>query len=210
MGAREIGSYHGAVVQLGDQKHVLQQGDTFTFSGPLRGTKWRTPTAPATADELMMAVAAAAGSELAPTAAREQLAKMLVAARIAAGKPLLARLANKVGYSESMLSRVMNGRLVPPRDKLEQLAEQLDVDMSTYTSIWLPLWTAASRKPDSTATSTPEAQAPAGPPGAPAGGFECPACGSWVTNPARHIEWHMPQPSAGQSGATVTPLRPAQ
>lgn len=22
-------------------------------------------------------------------------------------------------------------------------------------------------------------------------GFECPSCGSWVVNPAKHIEWHM-------------------
>jgi len=150
---------------------------------------------------------AAAGSQLSPANAREQLSTMLIAARLAAGMPLLSSLAQKVGYSESMLSRVMNGRLTPPRDKIERLAEQLDVDMSTYTSIWLPLWEAASRKTESPAA------APAGPPsgseGAPSGGFECPACGAWVVNAPRHIEWHM-QPATEQSGGTVTQLRPAQ
>jgi len=166
------------------------------------------PSAGAAADTLWAAAAAATGSDLDPAVAREQLSKVLVAARLAAGKPLLLTLAPKVGYSESMLSRVLNGRLVPPKDKLEQLAEQLDVDMSTYTSVWLPLWEAASRKPAS--PSAPAAEpAAGGPAGAPARGFECPACGAWVVNAPKHIEWHM-QPATGQNGATVTQLRPAQ
>jgi transcriptional regulator with XRE-family HTH domain len=148
-------------------------------------------------------VTIAAAPELTPEAARRQLGEVISTARVKAGKPLLVKLAREVGYHESMLSRVLNGRVTPTRDRLENLAERLDVDTRTFTNIWVPLWTAASTK------GRPKAeQAAAAAPGPPAG-FECPACGSWVVNPAKHIEWHM-APNAGEQGGSVTPLRAAQ
>jgi len=156
-------------------------------------------------DKVQLMAAAAAENALDPETARQQLGQVITAARVAAGKPLLAKLARDIGYSESMLSRVMNGRLAPTRDRLERLAEHLDVDTRAFTSVWVPLWEAANRKPDQKPAS-PEPSA--GPPGAPAG-FECPRCGSWVTNPARHIEWHLPSDN-GQNVGSVTPLRPVQ
>ena len=152
----------------------------------------------------LMAAAAAAGEVLDPETARQQLGQAITAARVAAGKPKLAKLARDVGYSDSMVSRVLNGHLAPSRALLDQLAEQLDVDTRTFTSIWIPLWEAASRKTGQKTDTGPQA----GPSGAPAG-FECPACGTWVTNPARHIEWHT-TPSASWSNGSVTPLRPVQ
>jgi transcriptional regulator with XRE-family HTH domain len=152
-------------------------------------------------DKVQLMAAAAAEDALDPETARQQLGQVLTAARVAAGKPKLATLAREIGYSESMLSRVLNGHLVPSRDRLERLAEHLDVDMRAFTSVWVPLWEAANRRPGQK-PATPEPSA--GPPG-----FECPACGSWVTNPARHIEWHM-LPDSGQNGGSVTRLRPVQ
>jgi transcriptional regulator with XRE-family HTH domain len=144
----------------------------------------------------------AAADELTPEAARQQLGRVITAARVKAGKPLLVKLAREVGYSESMLSRVLNGRITPTRDRLESLAERLDVDTRTYAGVWVPLWTAASSK------GKPKAEQAPGTSGLPTG-FECPACGTWVVNPAKHIEWHM-APDIGNQGGSVTPLRSAK
>lgn len=65
-------------------------------------------------------------------------------------------------------------------------------------------WAAIRKAEPKTDTSGPQT----GPPGAP-NGFECPACGSWVPNPARHIEWHI-KPDTGQQGGSVTQLRPVR
>jgi transcriptional regulator with XRE-family HTH domain len=141
-----------------------------------------------------------------PVEARQRLSQLLTAARVAAGKPKLATLARDIGYSESMLSRVMNGKTPAARDKLERLAEELDVENRTFRSVWVPLWEAASRKAEpgpAPAASEPSAD----PPGAPSG-FVCPACGSWVVDAPTHISWHMQMSAAGQEGSgTVTPLR---
>ncbi|WP_433121955.1 helix-turn-helix domain-containing protein [Micromonospora sp. CA-246542] len=156
-------------------------------------------------EKVQLMAAAAAEDVLDPETARQQLSEVLTAARVTAGKPKLARLARDVGYSESMLSRVFNGHLAPSRELLDRLAEHMDVETRTFTSVWVPLWAAASRK---TEQKSDNAVPQTGPPGAPSG-FECPACGSWVTNPKRHIEWHM-TPDAGWQGGSVTPLRPVQ
>ena len=58
------------------------------------------------------------------------------------------------------------------------------MDKQTVVDVWTPLWEAAhddvvvpeSREPDSDV---------------PREGFECHSCGSWVTNAARHNEWHI-------------------
>lgn len=167
-------------------------GDVYVFNGGV--------------DRVQLMAAAAAEDVLDPEAARKQLGQVLTAARVAAGKPKLVILAREVRYSESMLSRVLNGHLAPSRDRLERLAEYLDVDTRTFTSVWVPLWEAASRKPEQKPDGTLEPQT--GEPGVPAG-FECPACGSWVTNASRHIEWHM-LPNSEQNGGSVIRLRPVK
>jgi transcriptional regulator with XRE-family HTH domain len=118
-----------------------------------------------------------------PVAAGQRLAEVLNQARLAAGKPPLKTFTAGTGYSVSMLSRVFSGKALPSHDLLRGLAEVLSVEMSTFTTLWLPLWKAAHDKP---------AEPAAKPDTAPAGdGFECPSCGGWVVNPARHIEWHL-------------------
>ena len=141
-----------------------------------------------------------------PATARKRLGEVLAAARLAAGQPKLATLGRQIGYHESMLSRVMKGRVTPTRDKLVSLAEQFDVSSGTFQAVWLPLWEAARRKPESTAE--PDPADPARPSGAP-DGFTCPTCGAWVTDGRRHMEWHMTAENWPKL-ASVTPLRPVQ
>ena len=131
---------------------------------------------------------------------------MLAEAREAAGQPKLAALGRQVGYHESMLSRVMNGRVTPVHDKLVALAEQLEVSNSTFQAVWLPLWKAARRKAEP--KTEKELDDPTKSLGAPAG-FTCPACGAWVADGRRHMEWHMTVEDWPRL-ATVTPLRPVQ
>lgn len=139
-----------------------------------------------------------------PAAAHKRLVETLNAARVTAGKPTLRVLAQQVECSESLLSRVLNGRLLPNRGLLTRLAQTLDVSKPIFISIWLPLWEAANRKgiptPDKQSQSTSGTQSESGLPA----GFECPECGSWVVNPARHISWHA---QLGVGTAQVLPLR---
>ncbi|GIF08906.1 helix-turn-helix domain-containing protein [Actinoplanes siamensis] len=156
-----------------------------------------------------VAAIAATKDALEPDLAQQKLSQVLAEARVKAGKPKLRTLARAVTYSESMLSRVFNGRLLPTRDKLEALAEQLDVDMSTFTTVWLPLWEAANRKPAKPKPAVAQTEGPAEPPPA-SECFVCAACKGWIRliDAPGHIEWHT---SLGQEQfpiASVTHLRP--
>ncbi|HZO65963.1 MAG TPA: helix-turn-helix domain-containing protein [Kribbellaceae bacterium] len=150
---------------------------------------------------IMMPAQATRPYDLDPVAAAEELARVVHAALLAAGKPSLRKLGHKLNYSAGHLSRVFSGRTRPTALLLERLAEALDVEMSTYQNTWQPLWTAAHRK----TRTTPAHQAKPTPGVAPAPpeGFECPSCGCWVTNPARHIEWHL----GIEGGQEVPPVR---
>jgi transcriptional regulator with XRE-family HTH domain len=149
-----------------------------------------------------------------PAEALERLGRMLKDARIGAGKPKLATLARQIDYSDSMLSRVFNGKLLPNREKLEKLADILGVGSKVFTSRWLPLWEAASRKrPASAAPRTtspaPQEQPAAEPSSGAPEGFSCPACGSWVTDARRHLEWHVTGDGDAFRPAKGTHLRSA-
>ena len=123
------------------------------------------------------------GSPAAAEAA-DELVRRLNVAKKRAGNPSLARLARVLGYTgASTVSRIFTGKVRPSAYVLEKLAGELQVSKDVFTNQWMPLWDLACsapvrRGPAPRATgSTPE-------------GFECPACGSWVTNPQKHIAWH--------------------
>lgn len=141
-----------------------------------------------------------------PEAARTKLVEALTKARLMAGNPPLRILAAAPNhrYSVSMLSRVFSGKALPSSELLLGLAETLNVEMSTFKGVWQPLWRAAhASKPAQQVPAHPKADAvTAESSSPPAGGFECPACGSWVVNPSRHIEWHLElQAGTKRSGA---------
>ncbi|MEV4283623.1 helix-turn-helix domain-containing protein [Actinoplanes xinjiangensis] len=158
-----------------------------------------------------LAAAAAREDALDPDVALQQLSQALRKARVKAGKPLLKTLGRAIDYSESMLSRVFAGKRVPPRDKLETLAEQLGIDTRTFTTIWVPLWEAANRKRVEGAFKTGEVTQPVAAPTGLAGSetFVCAACKGLIRlgDAPDHIAWHV---SLGQDQfrtASVTPLR---
>jgi hypothetical protein len=129
-----------------------------------------------------------------PEVARTQLVEALTKARLMAGNPPLKNLALSPShrYSVSMLSKVFSGKALPSSKLLRGLAETLNVEMSTFTGVWQPLWRAAhASKPAPAPAHTKADAATTESSSPPPGGFECPACGSWVVNPARHIEWHL-------------------
>ncbi|WP_431913709.1 helix-turn-helix domain-containing protein [Micromonospora carbonacea] len=150
--------------------------------------------------------------------ARRKLVETVNAARMAAGKPTLAELAAKVGCSPALLSRLFNGHHVPNKNVLLRLAEALAVDPSIVMGKWVPLWEVAGRKEPSRAGTTTPATDLTGQESPTPAGFECPECGAWVVNPARHITWHVQgatddttrqvRADGGEPGnAQVVPLR---
>ncbi|MFC4066794.1 helix-turn-helix domain-containing protein [Actinoplanes subglobosus] len=192
------------VGQAGDADFAPGSGDTYNITIYGGGDLSQLPPS--------LAAAVAQEDVLAPDIALQHLSELLSKARNAAGRPKLQTLARAIDYSDSMLSRVFNGRRAPARDKLEALAEQLDVDTRTYTTIWLPLWEAAVRKP---AEPTPKAGAmpvpvPAGPP-AHDERFVCASCKALVrlADAPGHIEWHTTLGHEQFPIASVTHLRPA-
>nr|WP_258545141.1 helix-turn-helix transcriptional regulator [Micromonospora provocatoris] len=166
MVAAEINRGGGGPVHTGDQVHISGTGNFI---------------------QLGDAGLDAPGSAV----ARRKLIETVNAARMAAGKPTLAELAAKVDCSTALLSRLFNGHHVPNKNVLLRLAEALAVDPSIVRGKWVPLWEVSGRKePRRTDKTTPaiditgqESRTPAG--------FECPECGAWVVNPARHITWHV-------------------
>lgn len=60
---------------------------------------------------------------------------------------------------------------------------------SCVASVWVPLWETANRKSE----QKPDTTYPDNHPRNALSGFECPVCGSWVTNPSRHIVLHTVQ-----------------
>lgn len=150
------------------------------------------------------------------TAAAE-LAERITFARRHAGKPSLAKLSLKVGYSKATLSKVLSGKMAPTWGLVRKLGEQLRVPPQHITQEWLPLWIAADTYRDATkhnGKDVARGTAPVPPPGTltaaethgvdpltgtgPGGdaltgdtGYTCPKCGGWVVNTAVHTGWHM-------------------
>ncbi|MEV6345809.1 helix-turn-helix transcriptional regulator [Actinoplanes sp. NPDC051851] len=125
------------------------------------------------------------------TAAAE-LAERLSFAHRHAGKPSLAQLSDKVGYSKGTLSKVLNGKMAPAWPLVRALGEQLRVPPQHITQEWLPLWIAASAYRDESRSEKRGTQREE------SGGYTCPKCGSWVVSTALHTEWHMRQEPSGR------------
>ncbi|MFC3989623.1 helix-turn-helix domain-containing protein [Actinoplanes siamensis] len=92
------------------------------------------------------------------TTAGEDLARRLAFAHRHAGKPSLAMLSMKVGYSKGTLSKVLNGKMAPTWALVRKLGEYLRVPPHHVTQEWLPLWIAADEHRESIKAAEKEAQ----------------------------------------------------
>ncbi|MEU8232313.1 helix-turn-helix transcriptional regulator [Actinoplanes sp. NPDC048967] len=142
-----------------------------------------------------------------PETALRELAERLTFAHVNAGKPSLAVLSEAVHYSKGTLSKVFAGKMVPSWPLVEGLAAELGVPTQTVIREWFHLWTAANtlrRRPggvrERAATEPATTAVPAGPPAVTGSGHTCPACGSWVVDPALHAQWHRQAREVGRGG----------
>jgi transcriptional regulator with XRE-family HTH domain len=92
------------------------------------------------------------------TTAGEDLARRLAFAHRHAGKPSLAMLSMKVGYSKGTLSKVLNGKMAPTWALVRKLGEHLRVPPHHVTQEWLPLWIAADEHRELMKAAEKEAQ----------------------------------------------------
>jgi transcriptional regulator with XRE-family HTH domain len=113
-----------------------------------------------------------------------QLAEHLKQAWVAAGRPPMAEIGDRVGYSKATISKVLSGKMPPAWRLVRKLGDALDVPTTTVDREWHPLWIAA----DNYRRAIPYAgPAPAEP---PPGGFACEWCGTWVVDAMLHTAWH--------------------
>jgi transcriptional regulator with XRE-family HTH domain len=143
---------------------------------------------------------------LAPSEAMRKLGGLLDKQRMTAGMTR-REVAAAAKCSEAMVSRVLNGKQAPSNRLLVALASAMRTEPAVFRSRWQPLWQATQRKTPPPAGPVPDEPTAAAETGLPAG-FECSECGSWVTNPNRHLQWHLQwQPRHGDTDAQVVPLR---
>jgi DNA-binding XRE family transcriptional regulator len=82
-------------------------------------------------------------SAMTPWNARQTLAARINDAWLGAGKPGQAQLAAAAGVHKSTISRILSGAICPKLEVMSVLAEQLNVELTTFTEVWKPLWRAA-------------------------------------------------------------------
>ena len=128
-----------------------------------------------------------------------QLAEQLHFAYLQAGKPGLAKLGERVGYSKATLSKVLSGKMAPTWQLVRKLGEAFRVPHQVVTQDWHSLWIAADIHRNRQArTARGRATVPV--PGAATGatsaltgptGYSCPECGTWIVDTTAHTDWHM-------------------
>lgn len=141
-----------------------------------------------------------------PKTAGTELAEKLTKARLAAGKPSMRKIGKSVGYSVSTVSKVLAGKMPASWKMVRALAHEFDVPDSTLTDQWQPLWIAAEsyRQRRENGLDEPGDTPPAATV-APAG-HTCDRCGSWVTDTAKHVAWHMQLEPAASAEETLESL----
>ena len=73
-----------------------------------------------------------------------RLAAELRKMHAAAGRPVLSGIADKVGVDQSVVSRVLNGRIFPNRAIAEGIARSLDGSATNVRALWTEIATAGS------------------------------------------------------------------
>jgi transcriptional regulator with XRE-family HTH domain len=112
-----------------------------------------------------------------------ELADQLKQAWVAADRPDLGDLGDRVGYAKATLSKVLAGKAAPTWHLVRKLGLALDVPPATVGERWHELWIAA----DDFRRGVPTSRT------ASAGGdgsYTCERCGAWVVDSRVHAEWH--------------------
>ncbi len=109
------------------------------------------------------------------------LAEALKQAWVAADRPDLGDVADRVGYARTTLSKVFAGKAPPTWHLVRKLGLALDVPPETVADRWHELWIAA----DDFRRGVPASRADGGAERA-SGGYTCDRCGSWVVDTQRH------------------------
>jgi transcriptional regulator with XRE-family HTH domain len=120
---------------------------------------------------------------LAGATAGNALAEALKQAWVAADRPDLDAVADRVGYARTTLSKVLAGKAAPTWHLVRKLGLALDVPPETVAERWHELWIAA----DDFRRGVPASRSGAE---RGSGGYTCDRCGSWVVDAQRHGEWH--------------------
>jgi transcriptional regulator with XRE-family HTH domain len=94
-----------------------------------------------------------------------------------AGRPSMAIVGDRVGYSKATISKVLSGKMPPAWRLVQKLGQLLHIPQATITGQWHPLWIAADRYRRTVADLQPETG-------------KCEACGSWIGDWPLHRDWH--------------------
>lgn len=89
-----------------------------------------------------------------------------------------------MSFSKTTVSRILNGKAEPRWDFVVAFLRTLDVPESTINEQWRPRWTALMSKLHAFEVQPTESDLEMPP------GTTCPVCGSWVTDPELHKQWH--------------------
>jgi hypothetical protein len=119
------------------------------------------------------------------------LADQLRLAWVAANKPSMAVIGDRVGYSKATISKVLSGKMPPAWRLVSKLGSALGISESTINNEWHPMWIAADKYRHKAPGLAPENDVT--PPG-----HVCPLCGGWVVNTQQHFIWHMQLQQASQ------------
>jgi DNA-binding XRE family transcriptional regulator len=147
--------------------------------------------------------------------AGDQLVEHLQFAYVQAGKPSLAKLGERVGYSKATLSKVLSGKMPPTWQLVRKLGEALRVPAPFVAQEWHALWIAADLYRTRRAGMV-RGSAAVVIPGAATGptsaltaqtGYTCPQCGTFVLDTISHTDWHMRMEPSRQAAPATESVR---
>lgn len=115
--------------------------------------------------------------------------------------------------SVATICRALKGERLPSWEFVQSFLSYCGVPTATIAGAWRPRWVAIQNmiKPIPTTSNNPGTRVDLTTiEGAESSlGSECTACGAWVTNMDRHVEWHdmfIPVPRTALAGPAVRPV----
>ncbi|RKS71191.1 helix-turn-helix protein [Actinomadura pelletieri DSM 43383] len=110
-----------------------------------------------------------------------------------AGDPSYRTLSNKMNYSYSTVSRMLNGQIFPRWETVEQFLRACKVNENALDGRWRTRWLEIAELISPIGETVPyedddEFADATEPPTRPT--MECPQCGALIVNPLRHQAWH--------------------